>query len=180
MVMKFYWHINHDVLFGCSDNIQQRVEFIKGYKPEEEIPIRLRLLREIKGQLPWRLVDALLLCEDIKIIFQHIDRAAGVAWSSFQQPRQYLVAQRVAHLLSCPPDSMLVERILEGSEVPGVPTVAEIHSDLAAVLKKARDAHIAAWEHYQSVLHDYAEEIDALHRAECPNCPWNGKTIFPK
>ena len=25
-----------------------------------------------------------------------------------------------------------------------------------------------------------ADEIEKLHRNECPDCPWDGKTIFPK
>src|SRR5574341_1356695 len=25
----------------------------------------------------------------------------------------------------------------------------------------------------------YADEINALHKKECPNCPWDSKTIFP-
>jgi hypothetical protein len=24
------------------------------------------------------------------------------------------------------------------------------------------------------------EALEKLHKEECPNCPWNGKTIFPK
>ena len=27
--------------------------------------------------------------------------------------------------------------------------------------------------------HDFKEQLNALHAMECPNCPWNGKTIFP-
>ncbi len=26
----------------------------------------------------------------------------------------------------------------------------------------------------------HATEIAALHKAECPNCPWDGNTIFPR
>jgi hypothetical protein len=26
----------------------------------------------------------------------------------------------------------------------------------------------------------YTDRINALHKKECPDCPWNGKTIFPK
>ena len=27
---------------------------------------------------------------------------------------------------------------------------------------------------------EHGEEITALHAIECPNCPWDGKTIFPQ
>lgn len=31
---------------------------------------------------------------------------------------------------------------------------------------------------YMDILTDHAEEIAALHRKECPDCPWDGETIF--
>ena len=37
-----------------------------------------------------------------------------------------------------------------------------------------------AWLKYDEVLEKYATEINALHEKECPDCPWDGKTIFPK
>ena len=37
-----------------------------------------------------------------------------------------------------------------------------------------------AWQKYDEVLEKYAIEINALHEKECPDCPWDGKTIFPK
>lgn len=33
---------------------------------------------------------------------------------------------------------------------------------------------------YQDALRKYRREIEALHKKECPRCPWNGRTIFPK
>jgi len=33
---------------------------------------------------------------------------------------------------------------------------------------------------YKNCLRQHSAEIDALHRAECPACPWNGRTIFPQ
>jgi hypothetical protein len=39
-------------------------------------------------------------------------------------------------------------------------------------LKKAR-------ADYEKALGDHAAEIDALHAEECPDCPWDGTTIFP-
>ena len=37
-----------------------------------------------------------------------------------------------------------------------------------------------SWLAYRKALRDYAPEIEALHKVECPNCPWDGKTIFPR
>ena len=41
-----------------------------------------------------------------------------------------------------------------------------------------RPAYNGAIETYNAVLAAHAPEVEALHRQECPNCPWNGKTIF--
>jgi hypothetical protein len=52
---------------------------------------------------------------------------------------------------------------------------------------EARHALNEAWRAYEEAGRAYDEarrahaaEIEALHAAECPNCPWDGETIFPK
>jgi len=42
----------------------------------------------------------------------------------------------------------------------------------SAELDKAR----AEWDKARA---EWNKEIEALHREECPNCPWDGGTIFP-
>lgn len=32
---------------------------------------------------------------------------------------------------------------------------------------------------YFNALETYKPEIERLHALECPNCPWNGETLFP-
>ena len=44
---------------------------------------------------------------------------------------------------------------------------------------KAAQEYDKAEQEYNKVLNDNKELIEALHKAECPNCPWNGHTIFP-
>lgn len=33
---------------------------------------------------------------------------------------------------------------------------------------------------YYRSLKDHRAELEALHAQECPGCPWDGETIFPK
>ena len=33
---------------------------------------------------------------------------------------------------------------------------------------------------HNKVLYHHKKEIEALHAKECPDCPWDGKTIFPE
>ena len=37
-----------------------------------------------------------------------------------------------------------------------------------------------AWAACEQTLSDHAGEIEVLHRQECPDCPWDGHTIFSK
>ena len=37
-----------------------------------------------------------------------------------------------------------------------------------------------AWEEYKKAQGECMTETEALHRVQCPGCPWDGKTIFPE
>ena len=49
-----------------------------------------------------------------------------------------------------------------------------------AAYDKAGAAYDKAWAACNAVLQKYADELEALHAAQCPDCPWDGKTIFPE
>lgn len=53
-----FWHIHHNVLVEWSDNIDERIYYIKKNKPANEIEIRLRLMKPVKGKLPTEMVKA--------------------------------------------------------------------------------------------------------------------------
>ncbi len=44
---------------------------------------------------------------------------------------------------------------------------------------EARQACVEAWQAYDEALATHRAEIEALHKQECPDCPWDGHTIFP-
>ena len=92
--MKPFWHIHHEVLLEWSDDIQERIDYIKAHKPPHEVETRLRLLKPVQGALPPKLV-------------------------------------------------------------------------------KAKAAYAKAYD-------ECLPQIEALHALECPDCPWNGTTIFPE
>ena len=106
--MRFYWHLHHDVLVEPAlEPIKNRIAHIKRYKPKEERPSRLRLLRAVRGRLPKEV------------------RAVGEAYD------------------------------------------------------KAWVASGKTWAAYDKALSQHKDEIEALHAKECPDCPWDGQTIFP-
>jgi hypothetical protein len=107
---KFYWHIHHRQLLEIAlEPIKDRREYIQTQKPEKEIQRRLRLLKKVKGRLPFRL-------RSLGFLYHHC------------RPNYW-------HYASGDLGKMLVT---------------------------------------------YSEVIDALHKKECPECPWDGKTIFPE
>lgn len=57
-----FWHIHHDKLVGWTDNIDERIAYIKNNKPSNEIETRLRLMKPVKGKLPYELVKAVKAC----------------------------------------------------------------------------------------------------------------------
>ena len=45
--------------------------------------------------------------------------------------------------------------------------------------KEAWENREETWEKYEEAREKYKAEIEKLHKKECPDCPWNGITIFP-
>lgn len=52
---------------------------------------------------------------------------------------------------------------------------------------RAWQGRMQAWEGYErakgeylQVLGEHKTELEAIHNRECPDCPWNGETIFPE
>lgn len=90
------WHMYHDHLMTYCWDYEQRVRAIKTFKPEHEVPTRLKRFQFVEGELP--------------LVFRG----------------------------------------------------ASQNSDVSALVAKNRAA------------------VEALHRKECPNCPWNGlRLVFP-
>src|SRR3990167_3482925 len=116
MTTTIAWHVHHDrLLEPLTEPIGNRIAYIKANKSKHEVETRLRLLKPVKGRLPWEVGKAW--------------EAYGKAWEAYG---------------------------------------------------KAGEAYGKAWEAYGKAVLDHKDEIEALHREECPNCPWDGETIFPE
>ena len=51
--LKWYWHIHHETLVeNLTEPLQNRIDCIKSSKPKDEIKLRLKLLKPVKGILP--------------------------------------------------------------------------------------------------------------------------------
>jgi len=84
------------------------------------------------------------------------------------------VRQRYIRECKSPEEQELRLRLLK-------PVCGELPSEVV----EAGLAHGEAWRAYDEARHAYGEAItrnlpaiEALHAIECPNCPWDGYTIF--
>ena len=57
-ITGMFWHCHHDILCEWVYDYQERADYIKTKKPENEIETRLRLFKKIKGKLPKEYVEA--------------------------------------------------------------------------------------------------------------------------
>jgi len=59
LTLKYYWHIHHKILVeALTEPLENRIKYIKDYKPEDEIELRLRLIKPVKGKLPSKFIEA--------------------------------------------------------------------------------------------------------------------------
>ena len=133
--MKYYWHIHHETLCEFSDNIEERVAYIKNNKSIEEMAVRLRLLREVKGELPKAYKTACKAYYDARKAYNDAWKAYNDAWKAYY--------------------------------------------DAGKAYNDAWKACNDAWKAYNDAGKACKEEIEELHKKECPACPWDGFTIFP-
>jgi hypothetical protein len=49
-----------------------------------------------------------------------------------------------------------------------------------ATYDKAWATYDKAWATYDKALQDCQPELEKLHAELCPECPWDGRTIFPE
>jgi len=152
----FYWHIHHDELLEWSDNISKRIDFVISHKPNDEIETRLRLMKPVKGKLPAEVVKAW--------------KARGKAWEARGKAREAYDKAREAY------DKAWEAR---GKAWKARGKAWEAREKAREAYVKAWEAYDEAWEAYDKALRKHKKEIEALHRKECPDCPWDGNTIFP-
>ena len=88
------------------------------------------------------------------------------------------IKKRIQFIRDNKPAHELDTRLRLMRPVRGKLPKAMIEADAVRVKADAAwDEAYAAWD---EAVKDNLPAIEALHRKECPNCPWDGKSIFPK
>lgn len=146
---KLAWHVHHDVVVEpVLAPLEERREQIRDCKPEAEVPLRLRLLKEVRGNLPDAVEQAAL--------------AACQAWAACLLARAAHRSTWAACLLASAARELAKDAFQEASAAYGLAD---------AVYGKAQVA-------YGRALRDNMPAVLALHAVECPDCPWDGQSIF--
>ena len=172
--MKPFWHIHHEVLLEWSDDIQERIDFIQAEKPKHEVEIRLRLLKPVQGALPPKLVKA----RDAYLAYDKAWDAFGKDWDAYVKARAAFGKDW---------DAFVKASVAYAKAGDAYDKASVAYDKARDALDKAGDAFGKDWDAYDKAKAAYAKaydeclpQIEALHILECPDCPWDGTTIFPE
>ena len=162
------WLCHHGHLLEIlTEPMSARVRVIRETKPENEIATRLEWFRVVlhPERLPREIVAA------------HANRnAARVEWNAASAKWDAASAKQDA--ASAKQDAAWAERDAAWAEW----YAASAEQDAAwANRDAARVEWNAARVEWDAACADHRPAIEALHREECPGCPWDGKTlVFPE
>ncbi len=146
----FYWHVHHDILLEYCYDYDGRVWSIKSVKPKNEIETRLRLFKPVKGKLPEEMIKMWEKVKEAERKVTIVRHKWHKAWCDLDKARQ--TRWRIVKLWKTKLN-----------------------------YRKARKEDLEAWAKHMKALREYLkdvnnnlEQIEALHKKECPNCCWNG------
>lgn len=178
MNVKLYWHVHHEVLCEPSTEIAERVAYIQSYKPEHERETRLRLMREIKNP-PARLVEAAIVVEQLHVDYHQAQNTCIRAWVARDRAdvicrhRQFTRDQA----------TYAREQVLADYNLALALTDCKLAQDNCEQAWAAREHALVVYNKatttYDQAFKSCRDELETLHKVECPCCPWNGQTIFP-
>jgi hypothetical protein len=144
------WHFHHEILMEpLMEPFETRQEFIRSNKLPSEIETRLRLFQPVRGKLT------------LPKYWQEVEAKWEEAYAKW---READAKWREAYAKWREADAKRQEAYAKRQEA---------YAKWQEAYAKRQEAY-AKWQASPSW-----KEVEALHRKECPNCPWNGSTIFP-
>ena len=164
-----YWHCHHGVLIEFCHNYQERADFIRSEKNRSEVPTRLRLFQPVRGTLPEIVVQALQA-------FGQAGRAYGQTERACYQARQALNQAMMAFDQARGAQNQALQARDQANQA--FDQARQAHDQAWLAHNQAEQTYSQAYDQAEQALRDNLPAIKALHALECPNCPWNGKTIF--
>jgi len=157
LTLKHYWHIHHNVLVeALTEPLKNRIKYIKENKPEDEIELRLRLIKPVKGKLPSGFIKA--------------NQARDKANQTWDKAYQARVKADQAW-------DKAYQAWVKANQARDKADQARVKASQAWVeTYQAWDKASQAWD---KALKDNMPALEKLHKIEC-GCGWNGMTIFTK
>jgi len=146
----FFWHVHHRVLLEWCYDYDGRASFISEQKREDQKETRLRLFKPVKGKLPQEVVEAWQA-------YVEAGQISNKAWRVYYKTGQFRDKEWQAYY-----------------------ETQQAYYETQQAYNEASQAYNRARQALDEALHKNMSAIEALHREECHDCPWNGKTIFPK
>ena len=153
------FHLNHDALFGFCTDYQGRIEYIKREKPKDEIALRLKLFKLIP--------------------LKYLPKAYTQAWKTYLRMWKVWDGERETYVKAEETWSKIRKTCEQGSESWNKAKKTWDEAVLAFLeackpYTLADIAYLRASETCDKIF------ITQLHKRLCPDCPWDGKTIWPK
>ena len=159
------FHFHHDILAEWCFDCNRRVEEIKQFKPKREQSLRLRVFRLIPAdRLPSKLKTAYE-------IYDQAEKAYIRAWEVYDKAWEARARARKA-------------RDRAGKTCGRAEKVYakawEAHNKVYEACEKAEETHNKAEKACIRTLEACMPQLERLHKELCPDCPWNGQTIFTR
>jgi len=158
--LKWYFHIHHKVLVEpLTEPIENRIKFIKENKPKEEIKLRLKLMKPVKGKLPQELIEA---------------------WQKYVEAEKKYDEMRQRY------NDTGQKYVEVGRKYNGTgqkyDETEQKHDEAGQKYDRAGQKYDEAGWKYDGARQKYNSQIENLHKKECHDCSWDSKqqTIFPK
>ena len=172
-------HVHHGDLFEFCHNLDERVRFIKENKPKVEKALRLRLFQLVpEDSIPGKNSPEWKAYREAGEAFRE---AEGDYWEAEEA---YWEAEG---------DYWKAEEVREAREAFWKANGAYWEADEAfwkaegdyweadeAFWKALREAGRAYKKAGRAYFTKYQKELSELHAELCPDCPWDGKTIFTR
>jgi hypothetical protein len=153
----FYWHYHREGLIEFCRDYHGHVNFIRTEKAVDEVSVRLRLFKPVRGTLPEAVVQAGQAYAQARKVYDQAAQVCNQAGRVYAQAGQACNQARLVYNLA-----------------------GQACKQAEEAYDQAGQALDQAWQAFNRALQDNMPAIEALHQQECPNCPWDGTTIFPK
>ncbi len=170
---QIVWHGYHDCLLMPTDDLEDRITYIKQNKLHNQLSLRLRLIKPVKGRLPEDVLQAGMEFVDVYYKLGQSNKRVHDAHIALQLARGW---PKGLPLDTSNKDPLYAEKFKEQVEKIKKLKVRinRLNTYNSKIAQKSEDAI----NHFNEMVKVHYGEIMELHKAECQDCPWDGHTIF--